>query len=785
MKKGISTLILLMLITAAFSSFAFGEVPTPEDIKALNAQLKLLYGKQKYFEAMTLAEYIRTMSEQRYGANNVETADALVDLAQIYIHHKRYDEAESILKKAVEIYKQQLGNDPYFCSATCYGLLKEIYTQTKGNAEIEQATNERWKVINMGAKVKKDKLISCGILNQICIGSACFMKKMANGMGTSAVWNAWIEDLSSANHVDVLEARKSYTFVLDMSRFSYFQGSSAEIDPSMEKLINDARKRQETKLRFTIRPIFHGNILRLAENQNPTEVLEVDIRKLLRLGNKNAEEKIQLKYGKAAEKGGSAISKFAREVQAGVVRFKVQTRMPGSAAISITIWDKDGFIPLDNLNLTVNVSDPKDLESGKTSHAIWMEDDRTESLLNVAGNFSSDGAIEADAAFYIFEPGPDFKSIILFVTRESNIGNKALNQKKKSSVRAWEWETESLISQFIEDPTQLHAMLMGARQRAQSEDENIKKYSYALAAARLRTKVFSGRPEAGSNRNITQAKEAEEVFRNLILRKKGSAIVFVRMSNRSSESVYLPLGILAAKSATPMLQSRFLLVQPLPIQRYPAAKHPVKSWTLGVPETLEGLETIPIVETLKKFKTPEGFRNYRDIDKLRDEYFKVTETAVSDPSPLGILLLAHQAGGNLWFTNMDNGIGAEDIGREFPPGSVAILSACSVGKVVGDNQAILNKLNFNGITAMIVSPFPVDMDYGTMLAYYFVETMKEVKEKTNVAKLLEEAATKTATFFEKEMSLNFEDMVLEFLIAGDYRIVVPPMGKKGVGGGTK
>lgn len=163
---------------------------------------------------------------------------------------------------------------------------------------------------------------------------------------------------------------------------------------------------------------------------------------------------------------------------------------------------------------------------------------------------------------------------------------------------------------------------------------------------------------------------------------------------------------------------------------------------------------------------------YRDIPKVTG-FFKEYKPSAAGAKPEGILLLAHHAGGNLWFTAKGKRIIKEDIKRDFPPGSVAILSACSVAAAKGNNQAILEKLNKNDIDAMIISPFPVDANYGTMLSIHFIEALEKAKGLT-IADLFAAATAKTTKYFEEKKTINFEDMALEFLIAGDYRISVAP-----------
>jgi len=94
-----------------------------------------------------------------------------------------------------------------------------------------------------------------------------------------------------------------------------------------------------------------------------------------------------------------------------------------------------------------------------------------------------------------------------------------------------------------------------------------------------------------------------------------------------------------------------------------------------------------------------------------------------------------------------------------------------------NNQAILERLNSNGIDAMIISPFPVDAEYGRCLQSSLVQAIEAARKNSqafSLAELFSTASEQTARQFKEEQKINFEDMDLEFLIAGDYRIRIAP-----------
>jgi len=577
------------------------------------------------------------------------------------------------------------------------------------------------------------------------------------------LWNAWFEDADNDSHVEVLKPTNKYNFALDISRFSYFKDYEQVVDLSMQKLIQEALASGKTKIKFVIRPILLGDVVRFEENQGQSRVLEkeleIDITKLVKPKDESVETKNKSMYEDYKAKK-VTLRQFAQQVQAGEVKFKMKVNEPGNAALSISIWDQSGMIPLDHLTVPIQVSDPKvsEVKRSVTKQTVPFKAGRG-TLLDVSFDFSSTGPLVADAAFHVFEPGQNRNSIVLFAAKTG----------KEISVYAW--ETESLLSDYIIDPEQFLAELKKARKRARDKDKDKRQYSYEEAADQLRKKIFTGVTEEYNR----QAVEAEKVFSDLVSKKNGAAIVFVRMRNEGGKPVYLPLGILAARSQKPFLDKRIILVQPLPRERYPGGAHPVQAWTFAVPKQLDEVVKDSIFGlALNELKVPDPGPPvlYRDIQQVMG-FFKEYQPSAAGAKPEGILLLAHHAGGNLWFTAEGKRIINEDIKRVFPPGSVAILSACSVAAAKGNNQKILEKLNKNDIDAMIISPFPVDANYGTMLSIHFIEALEKAKGLT-IADLFGAATAKTTKYFEEKKTINFEDMALEFLIAGDYRISVAP-----------
>jgi tetratricopeptide (TPR) repeat protein len=764
----------LIVVLLAMGQLAAGaETHQLEDLKTLDVQLQVLYRQGKYAEAIPIAEKSLALTEKYYGPEHPKTAIALNNLAELYIVKKRYHEAESLSQRALEIYRNSLGPsapNPNVLKSLRH--LQEIYEKTGQPAKAKKyhrqaIVTEMQLAREYSHYALQQQRDYYGLKQQRHYKRYRSSKKTAKKPGeVAAYWNTWFENPANDKRAVVLETGNYYTFVLDLSRFAYFKGYAAPIGSSVQKEIAAALQRGDKRIRFTIRPILHGNFFRFADNQPASLPLEAELAKLqepdgaaINIGETEFDEFLA---------GKKSIHDFASKVHAGEVRFNLVTERPGDATISLSIWDKTGKIPLDHLTLTVQIANAAGgLNSGGQPEQTIPLRAGLGTLLDVSMDFNANGPLIADAAFYIFEPGPYHKSVVLFAADKAKEPGPHTGPAREVEVMAW--ETDSLLSQYIDYKTQL-GILEKIRQ-ARKLSENNQKYSYQDVAVELSKKIFTAYTEDDQR----QATKAKNSFRDLVHRLNRAAIVFVRMQNEEGRPVYLPLGILAARSQNPVLEKRIVVVQPLPKERYPAATHPVEAWTFGVPKQLPELAP-SYQDALRQLTSSTAPRFYRDIFDFRG-FLESRAPATSEPRPEGILLLAHHADGNLWFGDKDQRIISEDIQHIFPAGSVAILSACSAAAAGGNNQAILEKLNNNGIDAMIISPFPVDANYGAMFAIQLIKTLDKAKTSPKgmtIAELFQKAAEKTAEHFKKKQDINFEEMSLEFLVAGDYRILLAP-----------
>jgi hypothetical protein len=189
------------------------------------------------------------------------------------------------------------------------------------------------------------------------------------------------------------------------------------------------------------------------------------------------------------------------------------------------------------------------------------------------------------------------------------------------------------------------------------------------------------------------------------------------------KSLFLPLGLI--RIGDRFLAQSASVLQPLPRENVPLPGRCIGPWTMVLPESLGDDVVNP------RFLTPVL---PIPTDRVKDwnAFTAYLKGAPADSSKAeGFLLLAHHGGGRLAFVpNRPDSLLSDHITRHFPPGSVAVLAACSVGQLTGDNKGLplLTRLNELGVDAAILSPFAVDGPFGARFAMYFAATVQKAKE---------------------------------------------------------
>lgn len=88
------------------------------DVAKLELEVVKLYKAGKFEEAIPLAKQVLKIREQQLPANDPLVADALGNLAMLYMARKKFDDAEVLLQRALTIYEQTAGGNALVLAKT-------------------------------------------------------------------------------------------------------------------------------------------------------------------------------------------------------------------------------------------------------------------------------------------------------------------------------------------------------------------------------------------------------------------------------------------------------------------------------------------------------------------------------------------------------------------------------------------------------------------------------------------------------------------------------------------
>lgn len=562
---------------------------------------------------------------------------------------------------------------------------------------------------------------------------------VASAEGESALqsgphWNAWAvnEDGETVGH---FEGERRYEIFLDISPYLYRAQHGARTAAPVAEYIRNFLSEGKNTLYFKVRIIPIDPALRLTRD-NREEELKVDLRRL---------KSPSLEAGRVRSIGdfddlvlAGRMGELSATYSAGLISVSVAT-LPktGCAQIAFAISDASGERPLDHVVYSLPIK-------SRRNERITTE---TCPVPAMQGGFSSlapteSESKEVDAALHIFQydrlPQPVVTAVYVDLKKYRSQSDGALRQRG-----IYSWNLLSDPRQYM--TTGLPPLVLNARRLG----------DYAAVAEELKLKVFPGR----------QGSDAALAFDSLVGSMKSSsraAQIQVRVVMRDGTHVYLPLGMLAAKS-----DKGLKVVYPMPRDE-PNESACIGNWTIGIPEKLEGVvigEKLKLsaddlaAERMDRVSTTAGLRQYLD--------------GVGGPAAEAFVLLAHQSKGYFWFEGLGNDsrrIPVEANNRVFPRGSVVFLNVCSAADPGGGNMGMLERFNENGVDAMVLSPFAVDTEYGTALALATTRVVKaayDANEELTVSEILERAQELVLSLLP---NARFTRMGMEFLLIGNHRL---------------
>lgn len=539
-------------------------------------------------------------------------------------------------------------------------------------------------------------------------------------------WNSWIERngeaVSRIEPGPASEPARVYAFDFDLAAFNYKAtlGSpgtaSAPIDPELRAELQQFRG---SEFHFFAKPILGGKALEFVSGQSELRDVEVKMAPLR-----------QPPEGWSRDEPLHLLSPRLRAAQ---IRIRVKALREGCASMGVSIWNEAMDRPIDHLVREVYVGgDVNDPRCGAGEPGKALRGSLVSLLALPPGQ-------EADAALHIFEmERNDPKSFVVFKKREGPLLT---------------WVMERRLSRFVTEENGLVSRLNAARTAK----------DYRIVGRPLTDVLFHGSTPDGQR----QADTALQLLSDLASRP-ATPVVFARLVSSEGENLFLPLGLIvirtdpAVAATERFLGDRVTLTQPLPKnETYSPGAPCIGGWTMVLPDNLG-------TSAINEFLTPVGPIPGR-ISRWSDfvSYVGGQPTDVSKGE--GLVLLAHQAGEQVWFIQGPDVVLNENIKRRYPRGSVAVLFACGVGDVAGSGSGspLLTKLNEQGIEAAIVSPFAVQGPVGARFAFHFANEILKARERRENAPLTSLFQRAKTAFQSDDDAAPWKAAVGEFVLAGN------------------
>jgi len=587
-------------------------------------------------------------------------------------------------------------------------------------------------------------------------------------------WNTFLSRRGEDDPHLVAGAPSSYVLTLDLSAYDYADFVSSAVrgaaaDRRFGEYLGTARP---GALEVKIRPIVIGGELMI--EGPPIQKMAIAREKLDWWPRTGEAPKLEANLGIGARYYGTTVGELSKILNAGTVSFPVRAQSAGCAAILFTIWNIDD-IPLDQVLLRLPVYRNDDSTDCPTDSARNALSGGFATFLDPQLGLGPKAPPTVDAALHVFEmiddPGDKKKRVSILIDKAEYKQQSGLSDRETG---VYVWRSDSLLSEYIGKANGLPQQIARARDAAYGGQSA----PYANAADELADVVFAGDPTDAST--AVSANGALEALKK-IAEKKGAdkqpAVLLARLIGPRNEKLYMPLGLLGAAGNHRALPRPVIVVQPLAEERYTAGVECIDPWAFGVTSQLQDLpeDVKSALQNLPPKAPAPTWEDWVDtLDKLR-RYLGSNADAPSAGNGEGLLLLAHHDEDYVWYDD-DARLTRASFRRHYHRGSVAILAACATSNP-RDDMALLKTLNHNGIDAMVVSPFMVQVDYGGRLVYELTQVIREHRTERNtptLAELFSEATRNTAAYFAQRSSKRYEEMGLEYVLAGDAGLTLCP-----------
>jgi len=384
--------------------------------------------------------------------------------------------------------------------------------------------------------------------------------------------------------------------------------------------------------------------------------------------------------------------------------------------------------------------------SKSSVHTESIESDRQSTSLHsgLRTLLTHEGAPKVDAAIHLFT-----------VYSNGNLSSSAAAFIYGVSDKPLSWELSRPAKEYLNDSKNLEKRILEARVRT----INGVKHAYDRAAHELASAIFSGR-------NATEQDRADEALNALKSFAKNSLKppkLLVRATDMFEHDMFMPLGLLSAKGEYAVLEKKVNILLPLPIEDY-GESGCIDKWVVAVSDALEGAE-VTVPEEIRQDKSWLG----ESFEALR-RYLTKKERSQKEM----LLIVAHHSDGQLWYGENDFQLLADQIKRNYGNSTAAVLAMCKAGGVSSGSSHLIRRLNEFGLDAAIISPFPLDANYGKAFAIEFYRAVKEAQTSgrpDTLEQLFNAAVSATATKMENHTNPRVKgsigDMGLELILVGN------------------
>lgn len=531
-----------------------------------------------------------------------------------------------------------------------------------------------------------------------------------------AYWNTWVTDQTSPpQEVSRLETGELYTVFFDLSPYRYEEAESLVegtlAGPEMRKALSTA---SGDFLQLVVYPVVAGEEVVLSEDA--PQFVEVDLRKFREPPQQVEPPESALEFARIA--GAARV----RNSQSPGIPLRILTRRAGCASLGLSIWRKKGAgqEPLDYISRTLAVADT----AGTAPACATSKPSTTAGLASL---LSAGVERTADASLHIF-PMSSGEDLVLYV---------APNEHHF-------WTTGERMATLLEDPAALPRNLFRAHQGE----------GYKKTIERLTDALFPA--------DHSPAMAALTSLRRLA--EKDHPVVLARLVKPNGKLTMLPLGLIDDGVGQP-LGREIEFVQALPREE-PVSSECVSNIALAMPSELLDF-SIPQCRAPKPSTI--DFATW-------DKFVPYLKERTKPTKPEGLLLLAHQAGGSISFSPPD--LKEEDFARpnnlyrSYTPGSVAVMVVCNAASPEdGEAPDWLARLNEQGVSASIASPFTIPANYGACFARHLADQIQAARKSPAPITILElhrrVVAKMTKDLEASHLTRPMTPLLQEFLVAGD------------------